>query len=154
MGRKNKKKQPLPWKRVNIVDDEGWTHVTTSKGNNTNKSHNSASTAKTTIHDQLVPAEIPEGLSLQKLNDQYEWHRQKWQESQAWKSIKAALQDSDLLRNAEKKGIQNCVCIALGSPSGFLRGGLVDRRSISLFQLSALTSIWELLCTFIKCPEM
>jgi hypothetical protein len=36
--------------------------------------------------------------------------------------------------------------MGLGSPSGLLRGGLVDRRSISLFQLAALVSILEVVC--------
>ncbi|PYI26696.1 hypothetical protein BP00DRAFT_430080 [Aspergillus indologenus CBS 114.80] len=39
--------------------------------------------------------------------------------------------------------ITNIICIGLGSPSGFLRGGWVDRRSVSLYQLNALMSVVE-----------
>ncbi|KAL4925774.1 SRR1 family protein [Aspergillus undulatus] len=35
------------------------------------------------------------------------------------------------------------VCIGLGSPSGFLRGGWVDRRAVSMYQLAALVSLME-----------
>ncbi|KAL4935918.1 hypothetical protein BDV06DRAFT_205964 [Aspergillus oleicola] len=35
------------------------------------------------------------------------------------------------------------VCIGLGSPSGFLRGGWVDRRAVSMYQLAALVSVLE-----------
>ncbi|RAK75059.1 SRR1 family protein [Aspergillus fijiensis CBS 313.89] len=41
--------------------------------------------------------------------------------------------------------ITNIICIGLGSPSGFLRGGWVDRRSVSLYQLNALMSVVECL---------
>ncbi|KAL4799645.1 hypothetical protein BDV19DRAFT_233679 [Aspergillus venezuelensis] len=35
------------------------------------------------------------------------------------------------------------VCVGLGSPSGFLRGGWVDRRQVSMYQLAALVSVME-----------
>lgn len=41
--------------------------------------------------------------------------------------------------------LENIVCIGLGSPSGFLRGGWVDRRSVSLYQLAALVCVMELI---------
>ncbi|XRM38353.1 hypothetical protein ABZX51_001776 [Aspergillus tubingensis] len=41
----------------------------------------------------------------------------------------------------EKTGIDSIVCIGLGSPSGFLRGGWVDRRLVSLYQLAALVDV-------------
>lgn len=41
--------------------------------------------------------------------------------------------------------LENIVCIGLGSPSGFLRGGWVDRRSVSLYQLAALVGVMELI---------
>lgn len=40
--------------------------------------------------------------------------------------------------------IENIICIGLGSPSGFLRGGWVDRRQVSLVQVAALVRIKEL----------
>lgn len=38
-------------------------------------------------------------------------------------------------------GIDSIICIGLGSPSGFLRGGWVDRRLVSLYQLAALVDV-------------
>ncbi|KAL4952245.1 hypothetical protein BDW69DRAFT_195805 [Aspergillus filifer] len=39
------------------------------------------------------------------------------------------------------------VCVGLGSPSGFLRGGWVDRRQVSMYQLAALVSVTEWIFT-------
>ena len=41
--------------------------------------------------------------------------------------------------------VERIVCVGLGSPSGFLRDGWVDRRSVSMYQLAALESIKLLL---------
>jgi hypothetical protein len=45
--------------------------------------------------------------------------------------------------DARATPLENIVCIGLGSPSGFLRGGWVDRRSVSLYQLAALVCVTE-----------
>jgi hypothetical protein len=49
-----------------------------------------------------------------------------------------------------KNGI-SIVCVGLGSPSGFLRGGWVDRRAVSMYQLAALASILKWIGSFL-CP--
>jgi hypothetical protein len=50
---------------------------------------------------------------------------------------------------AARNPIDAIVCIGLGSPSGFLRDGWVDRRSVSLYQLAALASIKDqVACSF------
>lgn len=52
---------------------------------------------------------------------------------------------SDLEPESHATALENIVCIGLGSPSGFLRGGWVDRRSVSLYQLAALVCVMELI---------
>ncbi|PGH04912.1 hypothetical protein GX51_03208 [Blastomyces parvus] len=131
--RKGKFRQP---KRVQVHDEEGWTHITTTHRTTSNKL-----CALPPIKDLLVPAESPDGLTLKKLKKQFEWHKRCWEESHSWQAMKAAL-DNGLLAGPATK-IDNCICVGLGSPSGFLRGGWVDRRAVSLYQLAALVTMLE-----------
>jgi hypothetical protein len=137
--RLKRQQQQLQNKRIEVVDDEGWTHITTgAKRPNARSQH-----PVPAIEDRLVPAEIPDGLSFESLKDRFEWHKRRWTASAAWDAVKTTLEgDGKLLSSV----VDNCVCMGLGSPSGLLRGGLVDRRSISLFQLAALVSILEVIC--------
>ncbi|QSS53388.1 SRR1 superfamily domain-containing protein [Histoplasma capsulatum var. duboisii H88] len=130
--RKGQYRQP---KRVQVHDEEGWTHITTTQRTTSNK------LCLPPIKDLLVPAEPPDGLTFKKLKKQFQWHKRCWEESQSWQAIKAAL-DNGLLAGAASR-IDNCVCVGLGSPSGFLRGGWVDRRAVSLYQLAALVTMLE-----------
>ncbi|KAM5453549.1 hypothetical protein MaudCBS49596_002752 [Microsporum audouinii] len=139
--RRPRREGQLPRRRMNIQDDDGWTHVTSGRGK-INDIRRDQATARS-LRDELVPAEIPEGLTLKKLLEQYESHRQKWLESHAWKTLRSSIEKNE--KSFEATEIANCVCIALGSPSGFLRGGLVDRRSVSLFQLAAFKSMVDVL---------
>ncbi|KAK2733341.1 hypothetical protein FQN57_002161 [Myotisia sp. PD_48] len=133
---KQKSKPRFPRTRTTIVDQNGWTHIASRRGNS-NLSQ---------VHDQLIPAEIPSGLTIEKLTEQFIRHKKMWQESQTWKALESAiLRTTDRTSMTTITATWNCVCIALGSPSGLLRGGHVDRRGISLFQLAALVSILEVL---------
>lgn len=49
--------------------------------------------------------------------------------------------DADADADTDSHSGVSVVCIGLGSPSGFLRGGWVDRRAVSMYQLAALRSI-------------
>ncbi|OJD14359.1 hypothetical protein AJ78_05294 [Emergomyces pasteurianus Ep9510] len=130
--RKGRFHQP---KRVQIHDEDGWTHITTTQRTTFNKG------CLPPIKDLLLPAEAPDGLTFKKLKKQFEWHKRGWEESQSWQTMKAAL-DGGLLAGVARK-MDNCVCVGLGSPSGFLRGGWVDRRTVSLYQLAALVTMLE-----------
>lgn len=121
-------------KRIEVADEDGWTHITTD----------GVSTRRVTpARDYpLLPAEPPLRLVIGELKKQYETHRQRWKSSSASGALETALRN----RAAPSVGgIDRIICIGLGSPSGFLRGGWVDRRSVSLYQLAALESIVELL---------
>lgn len=85
---------------------------------------------------------MPDGLTLSQLRAQFDAHQEKWLASQTWKAIAASPIASSV---GSSKDNSKFICIALGSPSGFLRGGLVDRRAVSLFQLAAFVSLIDLL---------
>lgn len=49
---------------------------------------------------------------------------------------------------ASARSITNIISVGLGTPTGLLRGGLVDRRSVSSWQLVALVCVKEFLGAF------
>ncbi|KAN0071634.1 hypothetical protein V8E54_010230 [Elaphomyces granulatus] len=128
-----RRKLPLR-KRIEVADEDGWTHITTSGV--------SAHRAIQARDYKLLPAEPPLGLTIGELKKQYETHRQRWRSSSAGDAL-----DSVLRSRAASSvgGIDRIICIGLGSLSGFVGGGWVDRRSVSLYQLAALESVIEFL---------
>ena len=141
-----KKKKQQHSKRIQVVDDQGWTHVTTSTTAFSKKSGPRRYVPIPAVDDRLVPAEIPDGFTLEKLRDRYEWHKNRWLTSEAWEAVRGVLEGEMAKSNVVE--FDNCVCIGLGSLSGLLRGGLVDRRTVSLFQVAALAEILEYACTY------
>ncbi|KAL1999112.1 hypothetical protein VTN02DRAFT_5020 [Thermoascus thermophilus] len=133
---RRKKTQAHP-KRLAVADEDGWTHVTTAA--------QVARKAFSELDGELLPAEAPARLTIDELKKQYHVHKQRWENSSSWDALKRALPPRNPA--AAHRGIDNVVCIGLGSPSGLLRGGWVDRRSVSLYQLAALASILEYLET-------
>ncbi|KAI9372546.1 hypothetical protein BJX61DRAFT_435650 [Aspergillus egyptiacus] len=153
-------------KRLEITDSSGWTHVTTTgnvrrlnrRGNkNRDKTADPAnpqhepevvvSQEHTTV-EPLLPAEAPPAVTLAKLQEKLTLYRQRWEGSVTWEGVEGALRRAwPLIAQSEERtsdgaGDELCiVCVGLGSPSGFLRGGWVDRRSVSMYQLAALTSL-------------
>lgn len=87
----------------------------------------------------LAPSEPPPKLTLAELRKQFNTHLEMWESSQTWHHLKNALQ-KDVLSQSDFI-IENIVCIGLGSPSGFVQGGWVDRRSVAMYQLAALTTM-------------
>lgn len=89
---------------------------------------------------QLVPSEPPRKLNMAELRKQFDTHLETWESSPTWQQLKNALQ-KDALSSQSQLAIENIVCIGLGSPSGFVQGGWVDRRNVAMYQLAALTTI-------------
>ncbi|THC91166.1 hypothetical protein EYZ11_009379 [Aspergillus tanneri] len=120
-------------KRLQVTDDSGWTHVTTS-------GKSARQVLRTTLPQEsqshpFLPAEAPSRLTQEELQQQLQRCRQRWEDSDTWKVVEETLRSWGM---AVDDGI---VCIGMGSPSGFLRGGWVDRRSVSMYQLAGLMSI-------------
>lgn len=142
-------------KRLQVTDDDGWTHVTSSTNvrrvlhkTRTKAVNDQDSNAQSNVQDSsepnesgetelvLGPAEAPGRLTLEELQAQYRGYREKWIASETWTRLEAQLKER--VASAQVDAI---VCVGLGSPSGFLRGGWVDRRVVSMYQLAALESI-------------
>ncbi|KAJ6092792.1 hypothetical protein N7486_008081 [Penicillium sp. IBT 16267x] len=157
---RTKRPNPLTQKRLQVTDDDGWTHVTTGgnarrtmRGTQGSKKASSSDPVGATapaedIESGLVlrPAEAPGRLTLEELQAQYAAHRDTWTGSETWKELEKILDERVQVAQEESSGlgaVDSIVCIGLGSPSGFLRDGWVDRRSVSMYQLAALESIKE-----------
>ncbi|KAL3410181.1 SRR1-domain-containing protein [Aspergillus fumigatus] len=145
-------------KRLQVTDAEGWTHVTTNKNVRRALRPNQSADGGQSTTPLLMPAEAPSQLSLGDLQTQFNGYRERWEGSETWRVMADTLRRrfegtssiSDPVPHATE--LENIVCIGLGSPSGFLRGGWVDRRSVSLYQLAALVGVMELINKY--CPSI
>ena len=153
-SQQRKKKGIRSQKRVAVTDNDGWTHVTTSGnlGRTTRKAvvdgpgeqEHSASLSK------LLPAEAPKGLTIGELKTRYQTVREKWENSTCCHVVRDSLGKQrspawsfDEHGQTPPPSHVSIICLGLGSPSGFLRGGWVDRRNVSMYQLAALASIMD-----------
>ncbi|KAJ5958467.1 Sensitivity To Red Light Reduced-like SRR1 [Penicillium vulpinum] len=148
-------------KRTQVTDGDGWTHV--ASGSNVRRvmrtrprgttavkeSESRISSNPDQLEPTLTPAEAPGRLTLSELQAQFQTHRERWESSESWTKLTGVL-DARLRKAQEQASAHSAparcpvdaiVCIGLGSPSGFLRDGWVDRRAVSLYQLAALASI-------------
>lgn len=140
MPHTSRTKRPTIQKRTTVTDPSGWTHVT--NGGNVRR----VIRRQNTQEPILVPAEAPARLTLSDLQTQFQTHRERWENSESWSKVTSVL---DKRLKERKNPVDAVVCIGLGSPSGFLRDGWVDRRAVSLYQLAALASIKDQVdCSF------
>ncbi|KAK6831953.1 hypothetical protein RU639_002747 [Aspergillus parasiticus] len=142
MPHSNRKRNLNHHKRLEVTDSSGWTHVTAG-----GKSARRALRPTQQHHDNpeqgeqsqiLVPAEAPAQLNLEDLQTQFWGYRQRWEGSESWRVVERAISSATVK-------VDRIVCIGLGSPSGFLKGGWVDRRSVSMYQLAGLVSVVDLM---------
>lgn len=173
-------------KRLQVTDDDGWTHVTSTSnvrrvlrgtriGNKEQGSDsqtqgqgpvqgNSEGNTNGDVELVLSPAEAPGRLTLEELQTQYQGYRERWATSETWRQLETKLGERLTgcagtsgagFESTRKKGpVDAIVCVGLGSPSGFLRGGWVDRRSVSMYQLAALESIAQRLSSSFPPPPL
>ncbi|KAE8144204.1 hypothetical protein BDV25DRAFT_171939 [Aspergillus avenaceus] len=136
MPHSNRRKKP-PQKRLEVTDPNGWTHVTTS-GRNARRAlrtpHQDSASPETPHPQILAPAEAPPQLTIADLQAQFHLYQRKWEASESWAVVRGAV-------SKQTKPVDRIVCIGLGSPSGFLKGGWVDRRSVSMYQLAGLVGV-------------
>lgn len=141
MPHTSRPKKPTTQKRTTVTDPSGWTHVT--NGGNVRR----VIRRQNTQEPILVPAEAPGRLTLSDLQTQFQTHRERWEGSESWSKVTGVLDQR--LKERGDAPVDAVVCIGLGSPSGFLRDGWVDRRAVSLYQLAALASIKDQVdCSF------
>lgn len=156
-------------KRTQVTDDDGWTHVTSSNNvrrvlhktrtktsNEQDCKHQPTSQGpsetKASCEAELVlgPAEAPGRLMLEELQAQYQGYREKWIISETWTRLEKQLGERI---GSVSASVDAIVCVGLGSPSGFLRGGWVDRRVVSMYQLAALESIAQWISSSFPFPH-
>ncbi|GKZ31691.1 hypothetical protein AbraIFM66950_000406 [Aspergillus brasiliensis] len=156
-------------KRLQITDATGWTHVTT--GGKARRCVRTTTTtlpqptetqstatetqAETKGPEIFHPAEAPPSTTLESLQTQFTQIQRTWKDSSTCAVVEKTLrrlldtlvsQSQDTNTEAHTDAIDSgiidsIICIGLGSPSGFLRGGWVDRRLVSLYQLAALVDV-------------
>ncbi|CAI7593272.1 unnamed protein product [Penicillium pancosmium] len=146
-----KKRNPVSaQKRLEVTDDDGWTHVTS--GSNvrrvvrTTKARSDRETNKADETELVLsPAEAPARLTFEELETQYKGYKERWVQSETWQKLRVHLDqrihDQETETSSQDLNVDGIVCIGLGSPSGFLRDGWVDRRAVSMYQLAALETI-------------
>lgn len=117
-------------KRLHVTDISGWTHIV--KGSNPHRNQNPV--APVTI---LKPTEVPNGMTITKLWEQFHQCQEAWMASDCWAKLKSIIVNCVL--PADGVQITRCVCLGLGS----LSGG--SRRETSLYQLATLLSVLEIL---------
>ncbi|PKY06375.1 hypothetical protein P168DRAFT_325250 [Aspergillus campestris IBT 28561] len=154
MPHTSRKKRPTTSKRLQIADpSSGWTHITTTA--HSSSSHSPSTSHKNNTIDELLPAESPPKLTLPILQSQFATHKQKYDLSATAQTLRSTIQNIFFHRNHPDDNNDNSndnsdtqppteiICIGLGSLSGLLRGGWVDRRRVSMYQLAALVGIIE-----------
>ncbi|GAQ09382.1 hypothetical protein ALT_6703 [Aspergillus lentulus] len=145
-------------KRLQVTDADGWTHVTTNKNVRRALRPNQSADGGQSTTPALLPAEAPSQLTLDDLQTQFNGYRERWEGSETWRvmadTLRRRFEGSSSISDPDPRAtpLENIVCIGLGSPSGFLRGGWVDRRSVSLYQLAALVGVTGLMKKY--CPSI
>lgn len=148
MPHSNRPRKPPQNRRTEVIDPSGWTHIT----NGSNVRRVIRQRQKPQSEPILVPAEAPGRLTLSDLQTQFQTHHDRWTGSESWTKVAGVLDERVKARmeaSSPADAVDAVVCIGLGSPSGFLRDGWVDRRAVSLYQLAALASIKDRVdCSF------
>lgn len=161
-NRTGKKRNPVSaQKRLEVTDDDGWTHVT-SGGNvrrvvRTTKVRSDRETNKVDETELVLsPAEAPARLTFEELEAQYRGYKERWVQSETWQKLRVQLDqrihDQETVTSSQDLDVDGIVCIGLGSPSGFLRDGWVDRRAVSMYQLAALETIKDVFISSFPSP--
>ncbi|KAJ5775668.1 uncharacterized protein N7511_000679 [Penicillium nucicola] len=152
-----------PQKRTQVTDENGWTHVT-SGGNVRrvlrSRPDSTNGTSDPSLEPVLAPAEAPARLTIAQLQTQFQEHSERWEGSETWVKLAGVLEKKLRERREQASAtsqselnyspVDAIVCIGLGSPSGFLRDGWTDRRSVSMYQLAALVSMKDMVAAQMK----
>ncbi|KAL8843322.1 MAG: hypothetical protein Q9170_000180 [Blastenia crenularia] len=104
-----RKKPPRP-KRRHITDSEGWTHITTS--NKTSYLNNAVSSQR-----KILPAEAPNGQTLNDLQNSYIHYREQWRSSSCHQSTQHLLDNTVSASLRFRESMDRCVVLGLGSLS-------------------------------------
>lgn len=144
MPHTSRKRPPQgPQKRHQVTDDSGWTHIT--RGTIKQPRRQPPTSNAPIEKSSLRPAEIPPGLTIQKVRQNFNHHLKIWKASTCFLELRKVIERQVFASHAVK--IDRCVCLGLGSFTG---GRTVEA---SMYELAALVSIFEILCLFPFSPS-
>ena len=134
------KKKATPRKRQNVVDQDGWTRVTSKPPilpHQYSSEVDMRPLTKEEVKDKWKPLAPAPDASLEELRGKYLTIEKAWKRTGSYKLL------TKLLRaklNQWGYHIDKCVLFGSGSFSG-LREGWIDRSHVALFQLAVFISI-------------
>jgi len=160
MPHTNKKKKPDRNKRKEVVDENGWTRVTSGPNpavpaplrHMTLKPLDDVEFEPYTLRSDLedvpsctafpiTPQKAAEDMTIGKLLSQYKLIESRWNKSESCMVLK----DKLMTRVLNKKGkIANCICFGTGTPSG-LRDGWIQRHDVALYQIAAFKTVVDII---------
>lgn len=151
----HRKKHGNDRKRTEVLDDEGWTRITTKRlSKMTPQSHNVTAREYSPSRDPVeepyvdlvtLPAkcEVPFTASVADISQRYEKVKSLWLLSDSFTALQAAL-----LRQLETASkIPTCALFGAGSYCG-LRQGWIERHEVALVQTAVFTSAVDLIGKF------
>ena len=138
-----KKKGSQRPKRAEVTDDDGWTHVTSTRpirpfaNLELEVGHNWSDRGAWT---KIYVEEAPPSVTVETLTEQYKRAKEKFLQSSSWKKLQ-----QDLRKNAlhDELAVETCVCFGLGSPSA--PRYQMDRRDVAVYQLACFLAIVDTL---------
>jgi hypothetical protein len=142
-------------KRGEVASNDGWTRITRSDkglgidapnqakmdlhGGRSAKQHDQEDLMKQLNAGVFHPTEVPDGVTVEKALSHYNRCASAWESSKTWAAI------HEILTSRPLPNIDNCVCLGLGSPTGLILPGPIDRRTVSMYQLAAFVSVISIL---------
>ncbi len=132
MPHTSRNKKPTQPKRVQVADEDGWTHIIKGSGSHTWKAPSA--------HLRREPPDIPAGFTLVKLQQQYETYQAEWEASHSRNRLEVLLDCGT--NGVERPEICNAVCLGLGSMFD------PEHKKHSFFQLAAFRTILSALGTY------
>jgi beta-xylosidase len=139
-------------KRAEVVDDEGWTRVTTKAQSNSgatshvvsgryyNPSNPSLKEPTESVPGPTEPLQAPPDATVEAVKVAYEKLRKMWLASDSYKDLHAAI---DAHLNPARK-LQHCLLFGSGSFCG-MREGWIGRHDVALIQTAIFNSTVDII---------
>ncbi|KAH0846060.1 hypothetical protein FOPE_12312 [Fonsecaea pedrosoi] len=144
-----KKKNPHSNKRREIVDQDGWTRITTSSStpltvapqDQTQSESGQVSTSSVAVGASLpLPMPASQGSSLESMRAQFAKIETRWQDTDLCRSVEQMLRERILTTGGGEYYIANCALFGTGSFCGDAVHW-VDRHESAYFQLAAFRTV-------------
>jgi hypothetical protein len=142
-------------KRTEILDENGWTRVSTvNPTRRTTRSSLTRNAIERRADSHSVDYSISkpyDGATVEKVEQQYRNVEKKWLTSSSWVKLEDVLRnkiDSKVLQ-----GIDVCTVLGTGSYCGHV-DGWIERFDVSLYQLAAFKAMVDIIGERVRVPSM